>query len=833
MRHFLMLKFKRMPLRWQLTLLITLISSTLLAAAFASYFFMEVLNLRDQVASDSFATEKLLMRQIQLTANQNPDAMLPPREGEAPKKPFDLGNSLSNSNSIVAAAVFTRDERIVESYTRAGTAELIPRPSRYMGNFATDEVVIFRPLGHPDNPIGTFYLKAKASAEQRARLLKPVPGMILLFLCSVAASILIARFLQRGISEPIVKLSELARHVARDGDYAIRANIKGGGETAVLVDAFNTMLTTIQQRDADLLVAKNAAVEARERLAEINSMLEESNRTLERKVAERTLDLQKATVAAREANQAKSAFLAKMSHELRTPMNAIIGYSEILLEDATDRGDDGANADLKKILTAARHLLGLINDVLDLSKIEAGKMDLYLESFDIARLVQEVVTTAQPLIDRNGNRVTVECAPDVGLMHADATKLRQILLNLVSNASKFTEKGEIRIVGARERKPQGEIIVLRVIDSGIGMTPEQMNRLFQAFSQADHSTSAKYGGTGLGLAISRQFARLMGGDIGVESAPGKGSTFTVRLPARVVAENSVTAPSLLKETPLDLPPLPILPAPLPASSNTVPGLPSTAPRGRLLIIDDDEKVHSMLQTLLTHENYSVKCARTGAEGLAIAEEFHPHVVVLDILLPQIDGRAALDRLKESPALANIPIILLTMTANGEMGFALSATDYLSKPVVGSNLLPIIQKLSALRTQIPIMVVEDNAAVREMIVRLLDREGWPALEAENGRVALELLKQHTPSVVLLDLLMPELDGFSVLREMRANPAWRDIPVVVLTSLDLTAEVRRFLEQQAERVLQKGRYTRDELLQEVRDSVNEFMRRRSKSTAPFSS
>jgi signal transduction histidine kinase/CheY-like chemotaxis protein len=825
-----MLKFKRMPLRWQLTLLITLISSVLLAVAFASFFFLAVLNLRENVASDAYATERLLLPHITRVF----------KEAYAPKEEdFDLKNLLAQSDSIVAAAIFSPEvkrERILAKHVRAEAEnEIIPRPSnpqQFMGNFPTDEVILFRAIGPPDNPNGTLYLKAKASAEQRAQLLRLVPAMVLLFLVSVAASVVIARFLQRGITEPIVQLSELARRVARDGDYAARADIQGGGETAVLVDAFNSMLKTIQQRDADLLVAKNAAVEARERLAEINAMLEESNRTLERKVAERTIDLHKATTVAREANQAKSAFLAKMSHELRTPMNAIIGYSEILVEDASDRGDDGAIADLRKILSAARHLLGLINDVLDLSKIEAGKMDLYLESFDIGRLVQEVITTAQPLIDRNANRVRVECPPETGEMHADATKLRQILLNLVSNASKFTEKGEIRLQVLRESKPDGSTIVLRVSDNGIGMTPEQMKRLFQAFSQADHSTSAKYGGTGLGLAISRQFARLMGGDITVESAAGKGSTFTVRLPARVIAEHAAPI-SLLKEPPLDLPPLPPIESPRPPTTHTLPGLPSAPPRGRLLIIDDDEKVHTMLQQLLINENYSVKVARSGAEGLALAEEFHPHVVVLDILLPQINGREALDRLKESPALSNTPIILLTMTANGEMGFALSATDYLSKPVVGTNLLPIVQKLSALRTQIPIMVVEDNAAVREMIVRLLDREGWPSIEAENGRVALELLKDHTPSVVLLDLLMPELDGFSVLREMRANPAWRDIPVVVLTSLDLTAEVRRFLEQQAERVLQKGRYTRDELLQEVRDSVNEFMRRRSKSTAPFSS
>lgn len=832
-----MLKFRRMPLRWQLTLLITLISSLTLAAAFASYFFLEVWNLRDEVGSNAERTQRLLVRDITKALRADPRLALRPDENEKREpNPFGL-QDLAKDDTVVAAAVLTNDEVILDKYIRPDArSEFIPRPSKFTGMaaFSTDEVASFKAIGPPDRPTGVFYLKVRASAEQRERLRKPIPGMIILFLASVAASVVISRFLQRGISEPIVQLAEVAQRVARDGDYTARANIKGGGETAVLVDSFNSMLATIQQRDADLLVAKDAAVQARESLAEINAMLEESNRTLERKVAERTVDLQKATVAARDASQAKSAFLAKMSHELRTPMNAIIGYSEILVEDATDRGDDGAVADLKKILGAARHLLGLINDVLDLSKIEAGKMDLYLETFDVGRLVQEAISTAQPLIDRNGNRAIVDCPVDFGHMRADATKLRQILLNLLSNASKFTEQGEIRVTLSREARAEGESIILRVRDSGIGMTPEQLTKLFQAFSQADHSTSAKYGGTGLGLAISRQFALLMGGDITVESSAGKGSTFTVRLPSHVVAlTGAVTAP-VRATTPVSpsVPASALTNAAPPTSSVTAPAVPNL-PRGRLLIIDDDEKVHTMLQTLLSHENYSVKTARTGAEGLAVAEDFHPHVVILDILISQIDGRAALDRLKESPALANIPIILLTMTANGEMGFALSATDYLSKPVVGTNLLPIIQKLSDLRTQTPIMVVEDNAAVREMIVRLLEREGWPALEAENGRVALQLLQQHTPSVVLLDLLMPELDGFSVLREMRSNPAWRDIPVVVLTSLDLTAEVRGFLEQQAERVLQKGRYTRDELLQEVRESVNEFMRRRSKSSAPFSS
>ncbi|MEO6568832.1 MAG: ATP-binding protein, partial [Opitutaceae bacterium] len=542
-----MLKFRRMPLRWQLTLLITLISSVTLAAAFASYFFLEVLNLREEVQSNYLRTERLLRTQIGSSIKNNPDlAQIGPDQVAEPNR-FDLKDLLSRDDTVVGVGVYTPNERLLYSYQVQG--ETIPRPSKpiSISDYSTDTIFNFERIGPSDRPTVIFYLRSGPSVEQRARLMKPVPGMILLFFASVAASVIISRFLQQGISEPIVQLAEVAQRVAREGDYSARAKIKGGGETAVLIDAFNSMLETIQQRDADLLVAKDAAVQARERLAEINAMLEESNRTLERKVADRTVDLQKATVAAKEASQAKSAFLAKMSHELRTPMNAIIGYSEILVEDATDRGDEGAVADLRKILGAARHLLGLINDVLDLSKIEAGKMDLYLETFDVAKLVQEVVSTAQPLIDRNRNRVNVDCPANFGQMHADATKLRQILLNLLSNASKFTDHGEIHLLISREQRAEGPSIVLRVRDNGIGMTPEQQGKLFQAFSQADHSTSAKYGGTGLGLAISRQFALLMGGDISVESAESKGSTFTVRLPVRVVPITGV-APSLLQET---------------------------------------------------------------------------------------------------------------------------------------------------------------------------------------------------------------------------------------------------------------------------------------------
>ena len=797
-----------MPLRWRLTLLITLVCTLTLGAAFGGYFALGVLRLQDDVAKNSQDfTDQLAVRVSDYLAS-----------GSEPTT-RDWLNWVTNREAIVAVVVYSPTGRILTKYTRPGWEGSIGSLRATFVNFSTDEAVIQRKLYDPSKKrLGTLVVTARATPDDTTRLTEPLRAMGALFLLSMLGSLFVSRFLQRGISEPISKLSEVARRVADEGDYSVRAEAKGGAETAVLVEAFNSMLTTIQQRDAELVVAKNNAEKARERLAEINAMLEEANRTLEAKVAERTVELHKAMTAARDANQAKSSFLAKMSHELRTPMNAIIGYAEMLIEDAGDRGDNAAIADLRKILSAARHLLGLINDVLDLSKIEAGKMDLYLESFDVATLVHDVIPTAQPLIDRNKNQLKVDCPEAFGTMRADATKLRQILLNLLSNASKFTDEGVVALEVVRDQAGPREMIVFRVRDSGIGMTPEQMGRLFQVFSQADHSTSAKFGGTGLGLAISRQFARLMGGDITVESKMGEGSVFTVRIPAEV-------AP--VKATPDE----PAAPAPEPAKPAAAPA-PAPGPRrGRVLVVDRDEAVNAMLQELLGREGYLVSCARTGEEAVARAREISPHVVILDILTPGAEGGNIVVQLKAHPILANVPFVLLTLNPNAAGGLAAGAEDYVTKPIDGARLLALLTKHNTARGETSIMVVEDDAPTRNMIVRLLEREGWPALQAENGRIALDLLERHTPSVVLLDLLMPELDGFSVLRAMRAHAVWRDIPVVVLTSLDLTAEVRGFLEQQAERVLQKGSYSRDELLREVRDSVEEFMRRRSRSGPPF--
>jgi signal transduction histidine kinase/CheY-like chemotaxis protein len=506
-------------------------------------------------------------------------------------------------------------------------------------------------------------------------------------------------------------------------------------------------------------------------------------------VALMTIRFKNQKEAAEAANQTKSAFLANMSHELRTPLNAIIGYSEMLLEEAEETNQTALVPDVHKILTAGKHLLELINAVLDLSKIEAGKMELYLETFNVPSLVADVVTVIRPLVDKNANSLDVSIDPSVESMRSDQTKVRQSLYNLLSNACKFTKNGRISIA---VRLLADLRIEFSVSDTGVGMTPEQSAKLFEPFTQADASTSRKYGGTGLGLVISRRFAQMMGGDITVQSQPNKGSNFTLTLPLNADVDPAKSVEGDSVESAL------------------------TFSSGTVLVIDDELAVHEILKRTLAKYGFRIESAFNGEEGLRMARKFHPQMITLDVMMPGMDGWTVLASLKSDPDLAEIPVIMLTIVDNKNFGYALGAADYLTKPIDRERMSSVLLRYrgNAVNTA---LVVEDDPASREMLRRSLENEGWVVVEADNGRTALDRLALKPPSVVLLDLMMPEMDGFEFLAEMHRHEEWRSIPVVVITAKDLTADERLRLNGHVSRVLQKGLYTRDELLEQVSQLV----------------
>jgi len=514
----------------------------------------------------------------------------------------------------------------------------------------------------------------------------------------------------------------------------------------------------------------------------------------------------RARQASENANRTKSLFLANMSHELRTPLNAILGYSEMLQEEAAERELEGFAADLDRIHAAGRHLLALINDILDLSKIEAGKMELFLERFDVGELIAEVAATIRPLVEKNADTLTLELAPDLGEMRADQTKVRQALLNLLSNAVKFTQAGTITVNAARRVMDGAEWIVLRVADTGIGLSAEQIVKLFQDFTQAAPSTTRRFGGTGLGLALTRRFCQMMGGDVTLNSAAGEGSVFTITLPASV-ADARPDAPAAVPSTPVRL-----------ARGDGAEGEPLPG-EGYVLVIDDDPAQRELMLRFLRKEGFHVRAARGGEEGLSLARKAPPVAITLDVMMPGMDGWSVLEELKADAALREIPVIMLTMVDDPERGFTLGAADYATKPVNRLRLSKILRKHTCADPPCPVLVVDDDAATRAMMRNILEKEGWRVSEAENGRVALERMKRERPRLILLDLMMPEMDGFEFADRVRRHPEWRSIPIVVVTGRDLSTEERRRLSGYVETILHKAGDSHETVLRQVSDRLND--------------
>ncbi len=513
-------------------------------------------------------------------------------------------------------------------------------------------------------------------------------------------------------------------------------------------------------------------------------------------LSQRKEEAEAARNAAEAANRAKSAFLANMSHELRTPLSAVIGYTELLEEEIAEIDEPGMLTDLAKIKTNAKHLLSLINDVLDLSKVEASKMEVFAEEFDVDAFVRDAAATVDALVRTKSNTLVLALTDDLGTIHSDPVKLRQCLFNLLSNACKFTENGRITLRVERERATGGDWLAVAVEDTGIGMTPEQLRRLFERFTQADETTTRKFGGTGLGLALSRAFARLLGGDITVTSTEGEGTCFTLRVPAvapvRDVAE--VADPDL-------------------------EGTQTDTVRDLVLVIDDDASQRELLSRFLAKQNFATRTAGDARGGLALARSLKPRVILLDVMLPDQDGWSVLNVLKAGADTADIPVVMVSFVAEPGLSAALGAADAVMKPIDWVRLKTVMQRfrgddLAADHAKVgDVLVIDDDPDMRQRLRTMLERDAWVVREAGDGAQALERVAQAPPRMILLDLTMPMMDGFAFLHRLRAIPGCADIPVVVLSARDISiAEYERLGE--ADRVLKKGETSMKQLASEVR-------------------
>ena len=743
--------FRQTTIKRKLIALIMLTSSIALLVAFAFMIGSDYLTFRSGMVRD--------LRTLAAVVGTNGSSALDFDDEEFAAKTLA---ALAATPNITTAAIYTKDGRVLAKYLRDKQSELPPEqpgPEKYV--FKNGYLMLFRPILRGEERIGSIYLQSTLD-EMNARLARyaGIGGAIVLGAALIA--FLFSSRLQRIISGPILSLAHTAKIVSEQKNYSVRAEKRTDDEIGFLIDRFNEMLTQIEEHEKEI--------------QEVNEQLVQSEQR------------------ARAATQAKSHFLANMSHELRTPLNAIIGYSEMLQEEAQDSGQESFIPDLKKINRSGRHLLDLINDVLDLSKIEAGKMELYLETFDIPNLLEDISTTVQLLVQKNSNVLEVRCPANLGAMRADMTKVRQSLFNLLSNASKFTINGQITLEAAREISPtKGDWIVFRVSDTGIGMTPEQQDRVFEAFSQADASTARDFGGTGLGLTITKTFCRMMGGDVTLTSEPGKGTTFIIRLPTEVREPKAESA----------------------AASESIASLKM---EGRpVLVVDDDADTRQVLQRFLNRKGFPVECASSGEEGLRLARELHPMAIILDVMMPGMDGWAVLSTLKSEPAVRDIPVVMLTIVDDKNLGYALGATDYMIKPVDRDRLMEILAKFRDVPPPRWALVVDDEEPARKMLTQILEKERWNVFQAENGLVALERIAKQRPDLILLDLMMPKMNGYQFVAELHKHAEWRSIPIIVVTAKDMSTEERIALDGYVEKVLPKHALTEEALLTEIQDLI----------------
>ena len=554
--------------------------------------------------------------------------------------------------------------------------------------------------------------------------------------------------------------------------------LEGDAKTLIQKDVQNMRKLVNETSDEK---AEEASVEMME-LA-FSRMSDEVNALIDLK----TKEMATARDEAREASSAKSRFFANMSHELRTPLNAIIGYSEMLLEDCEDLGNDEMVPDLKRITNSSKHLLSLINNVLDLSKIEAGKMDMYFTPFNIDTMIETIKDVSGPLASKNNNEFIIKNNVK-GEMTSDETKLRQCIVNFLSNAFKFTENGQVALVIGSKTIDKKEYVNFDIKDTGIGMTEDQLGKLFDTYTQAERSTSAKYGGTGLGLSISKHFAEMMGGGVEVSSKVGEGSTFSIFVPRVSLDEEQI------EEEDFENPEI---------------------QKGDeyILLVDDDKATHDVVKRAIKKEGHTVFSCFDGDEGMEQARKVEPKLILLDVLMPGRDGWSVLKELKKDKKLKNIPVVITSVLNEESLASSLGADDYMKKPIDRTFFLNIVKRYITEKDQ-KVLIVDDDENTRDLLNKILNNEGYLSIDAKNGEDALERVKEK-PDLIVLDLDMPKMDGFEFIERTQEDGI--KIPIVVFSGKDITAVEEKMLSKFTEGIVKK-----ESKVQTLVNEVNQILK-----------
>lgn len=533
-----------------------------------------------------------------------------------------------------------------------------------------------------------------------------------------------------------------------------------------------------------------------------NAINHDATTQLSLEIARRNDELNSKNAELEKAYRVKSDFLSSMSHELRTPLNSIIGFSSVLLGPTGDPLTADQRMALGKVLKNGQHLLQLINDILDLSKLESGRMTMSVESDDAGSVVSSCTMIVEPLVKQKELFLTQDIQPNLPTLMTDIVKVRQIIVNLLSNASKFTEKGEINV----KVRESGGMISFAVRDSGIGIEKKNFNLVFEEFQQVDSSSTRKYKGTGLGLPIARKLARLLGGDLVVDSEYGKGSTFTLTIPPKLPEQLKEAAqkalPKLAQVTPAE------------PAGRAQPKVPITPSQGiQILSIDDDPDVIEILRKYLVPEGYSVVGALSGDEGIETAARIRPALITLDIMMPKKDGWQVLRELKSNNLTKDIPVVIHSVVDNKPLALSLGAADVITKPTEPKRLLTLVKQYFQTPDQF-ILIVDDHEDFALAFQALLRQDGFNVKVATGGREALDVLKKSTPALILLDLVMPGMDGFEVVQQLQDNEQWRKIPVVILSGKELTKEDQERLDSHIAQFLKKDMFSTAEISKTIK-------------------